>query len=544
MDWVTPAEGTRGFLTLLAPIAGAVATVMVGDALGHWAGDWGRRVIAGAFVCIAAVPAVRWGTWVTRTHTPRLVGATVVWVRSGQGAGRVFWVALTGCVLAMVWGHPLGHAFTGALFLLLFADVWARTSRGHHTHRSDLLTQAWEGQRAGTLTRVWDHHLAGIVQKDGRWVTRKGVPATKLTRSSLTQVNPLPDGGFRAVVALPTHTTATWRDLTVEAPRIAKAYGTSTRLVFAGPYRTGSARHGDLTVCHTDPLADPVPWREPSLNRHGLLTMGVLGNGDPLTTHLWRPGTGTPHWFISGATTTGKSSPVAVALMEAALSGRFVTILMDPAGGSSVPGFTTADAHRVTYFAAGPDDCLRMLRALAALTDALMAAGLVRGTPTRQTPGVLAFLDEAPVMLLDSKDKARKAFAAEARGYVSHLVRVGAKAKVSLGLCTQMPTIDQLGGEGAIRDQLISGHTYAFRSLSRNGVTALPGVSFADLAAIPQGQPGTGIHEGSSMLGRTLYADATSLATYDRLLTERGPWPVLPPPVHAAFTSALEGDRS
>lgn len=511
VDWFRPGSAVV-LRHILGATAGAVASIVVADILATYANGVGLQVLATLPCLVVSFLVARRGGALTRTYTERLIDGQPGGTVQGAWLGVVCLGFVAVGVTRAPWAGTdlLGTALVVGPWAVLALDAVTRFSVARQAEVAWYLAELEAGQHARQITEKW-------VAKIGRPVAR-GERASALTGTKLFAVEVLPRGGWQARVSFPERGKATWQSLADEAVHIAKVYRVNSDLVFAAPYRAGGARIGRVIVHKTNPLAEATPWRGPTLDSGGRYAAGLYVDGSRCVVRLWLPDkAGTPHWFVAGTTRSGKSGPVQVALSEALLSRRFVTVLMDPAGGYSVPQFTLSERHRVHHFAAGIDETLATLRALRAVADARLAAGLVGRNPGRAVPGVLAFLDEAPIMLIEAKGRQMKAKTVEARQLVSHITRVGAKVSMSLGLLAQQPTLDQLGGEGAIRAQLTAGHRFVFRILDKGGVSVFPGLPMDRLAAISPDMPGAGLLLHNPLDGRSGYVDAAGGRILDAL---------------------------
>lgn len=547
-DWLRPAYESGARFVAAVPTGVAIVGLVAGGVLHEALPAGGARVLGTLTVVLLGLLLVAKGcdlTSYTTVRVPtrgpgagRLAGAMVV--RRGGAEGRLAALLLTAGVVAGLWagpGQPVTYVFLGAAGVVLLLHTLARTSVAR------LEVEAWyrtEEARTADARKIRQRWATG----PGARRPNRGKPGP-LAGSDLGEVEPLADGGWRATVKFPDDTTATWETLDAERGRIAKRFGADRDLVFSGPCRSGQASRGVLLVHRSDPLAAPVPWRGPSLTRHGRVVVGRYADGSDAAIHLWRGRTGIRHGLVAGATGSGKSSPLGQLLVEARLSRRVFTVLLDAGGGHGIKG---GDVDHVDHLATTPEGITLALRAVVAVLRARTAAGLVNRVPTRSYPMLLVELDEAPNVLMTSPRQVTDPVTGEKRKanlaveYVSEITRTGRKVNVAIIPAVQQPTLDQLGGESALRAQMTAGNTWGFRITDAGGKGVLPGVAFRDLDRIPEGIPGLGHIPGEAqnpMRARAVFVDDQGLAIADQLDKEAGPRVVLDKVSAAAWASVM-----
>ncbi|GAA2773844.1 hypothetical protein [Saccharopolyspora taberi] len=287
------------------------------------------------------------------------------------------------------------------------------------------------------VVTLWDKHL--------------GASGKRLAGSQLTNVESF-EYGWTGLVELQTEDH--WHQILGVTKTVASVYDLPDGRVF--PEATGtSVRRAKLTVIERDPLEEVRRWQGPGLNESGTFPlMTPADGGEPLRYRLWTPGGGANHGLISGGTRSGKSKVLDVALTECAMSLITRPMIIDGGGGGSLVQWL----GRVEEYATNLNDAKELVKYLLNLASKRRPALIDQGggsiEPSEEHPLVPLFIDEAHEFLMADKE-----FVRLCERYAQQL----AKYAFGLHLSTQVPSLEQLGGSGALRGQLKTGTIVALR---------------------------------------------------------------------------------
>ncbi|MGW1676012.1 hypothetical protein [Saccharopolyspora sp. NPDC002376] len=294
-----------------------------------------------------------------------------------------------------------------------------------------------------------DHQVSD--ERVALWDTHLGANGKRLAGSNLTDVQPF-DFGWTGVVEL--QTGDHWHQIIGVIKTVASVYDLPDGRVY--PEATGtSVRRAKLTVIERDPLENVRRWEGPGLDERGSFPlMTPADGGEMLRYQLWNPGEGASHGLISGGTRSGKSKVLDVALTECGISPIVRPMIIDGGGGGSLPQWL----GRVDEYASNLKDAKELVRYLLDLAACRRPALIDQGggsiEPSEEHPLVPLFIDEAHEFLMADKE-----FVRLCERYAQQL----AKYAFGLHLATQVPSIEQLGGSGALRGQLKTGTIVALR---------------------------------------------------------------------------------
>jgi ribosomal protein S25 len=286
-----------------------------------------------------------------------------------------------------------------------------------------------------------------------------------LRKSRLTDVRKTKHG-IEARIILPPGVLTT-EDAIKATERIASAYEVPLSAVSIEAYRGGVANQAKLIIIDDDPLVTAISFPGPSLREDGSFDLGTYVDGETATMRLWRPKYGAVHMLLAGCTGAGKSGVYNVVLANATSSPLVTTWVLDPQGGQSMPEWM----DHVDWAARSTEEGLIMLQAA---YDVMMARSRHLATmefvdeqgntrrgrgyfePSEEMPLLTIVIDEAHQLLTDP----------DATKLVADIVKMARKCGVQLLLATQVPSVEELGGNSTIRDQLASGTAIVLRAQS------------------------------------------------------------------------------
>jgi ribosomal protein S25 len=286
-----------------------------------------------------------------------------------------------------------------------------------------------------------------------------------LRKSRLTDVRKTKHG-IEARIILPPGVLTT-EDAIKATERIASAYEVPLSAVSIEAYRGGVANQAKLIIIDDDPLVTAISFPGPSLREDGSFDLGTYVDGETATMRLWRPKYGAVHMLLTGCTGAGKSGVYNVVLANATSSPLVTTWVLDPQGGQSMPEWM----DHVDWAARSTEEGLIMLQAA---YDVMMARSRHLATmefvdeqgntrrgrgyfePSEEMPLLTIVIDEAHQLLTDP----------DATKLVADIVKMARKCGVQLLLATQVPSVEELGGNSTIRDQLASGTAIVLRAQS------------------------------------------------------------------------------
>jgi hypothetical protein len=258
----------------------------------------------------------------------------------------------------------------------------------------------------------------------------------------------------------------------IAEPRaLAAAWDKPQTEAYAEPHPSGVESRGYLTILKTGTLGGIQEWDGRGFGEDGIARVGRFADGADARIRLLVPRDGTRHGLAAGTTGAGKSAFLDL-LIRLALAGVIpvVPVILDPQNGQSLPQYR----GRLLY-AAGVDECARMLRGLHAgmLDRSARLAGMtwdddghrVRGMEFYDPqlsglPVVMPIIDEAP-MLLSGGGNAR--LAQEMVRIAGDAAKLYRKAGGSLWMVGQVPSLSEFGDQ-ALRSMLVGGNVVCLRT--------------------------------------------------------------------------------
>jgi hypothetical protein len=212
----------------------------------------------------------------------------------------------------------------------------------------------------------------------------------------------------------------------------------------------------------------------------GYFRIGAAVSGRPVRAQLLDPKLGARHLIVSGVTGSGKGGVLQLIALAAHLAGA-VIIYADPKGSSN-----PAIEKMAAYTGLGEDGAMGALLLTEALVDhRIDLTGQIKQKNFDPTcmPHVVFILDEAST-LLGEQARHRK----RATGAVAHIAKKSRSLGVSEVLANQLLQLAEIGGDAAIRDNLVgSGGSIMLRSDSsqRHLIDLPPGMESVNPADIP-----------------------------------------------------------
>lgn len=252
---------------------------------------------------------------------------------------------------------------------------------------------------------------------------------------------------------------------------IAAAWDKPQTEAYAEPAPTGVESRGYLTILEAGTLEEVREWDGCGFGEDGTARIGRFADAAAARIRCWVPRDGTRHGLAAGTSGAGKSALLDLLIWLALTSPvPVVPVILDPQNGQSLPQWR----DRLLY-AAGVDECARMLRGLHAgmMDRSRRLASMwwdddghrVRGMEffdprLSGLPVVMPIIDEAP-MLLSGGGNARLA---------QDMVRItgdGAKLYRKTGgsewLVAQVPSLSEMGDQ-ALRSMLVGGNVVCLRT--------------------------------------------------------------------------------
>jgi hypothetical protein len=159
--------------------------------------------------------------------------------------------------------------------------------------------------------------------------------------------------------------------------------------------------------------------------------------------------------------------------------------------GQSLPDWTAS----VDWFAAGTDAGLGMLRAAYAVMlwrNSILARRVWTDTKGRRRRGQAGFTPtpEMPLIDLIIEEAHTLLEIPEARDLVEKIAKMARKCGIKLTLIVQVPTLDQLGNSGTIREMVASGNVIVMRTGGRmSGQVAFQGTLAVEPNKLPKEMP-------------------------------------------------------
>lgn len=297
-------------------------------------------------------------------------------------------------------------------------------------------------------------------------------------------------------------------------------------------------RKAKIRLMKENPLKAGVPFPGTDAllpSDGGYFRIGTAVSGRPLRAQLLDPKLGARHLLISGITGSGKGGVLQLIALAAYLSGA-VIIYADPKGSSN-----PAIEQMAAYSGLGEDGAMGALLIMEALTQHrvdLTAKLKLKNFDRTVMPHVVFIMDEAS-MLLGEKAKHRK----RASAITANISKVGRSLGESEVLATQLIQLAELGGDSAIRDNIVgNGGSIMLRSDSsqRNLIDLPPGMETVNPADIPATWSGEEddalvytddvvIHDPESTFGLGYFMTTDGICAMGRSLTLEDATPHIDP---------------
>ena len=419
----------------LAPLY-VIVGVLIAGSVAHRSPDGRWYIVAGVVLGGAAIMFTR--KWVDRRieriYTAVALGVIGTWL-----------------LVAATWGTTRPIALAWLILGTALAVPWWAHFRIRPARPSREARKALRDRAVAHMTEVWAERVGGEKQI--------------LPGSRIANVRKIKHG-VEGTILLPPGVLTT-EDAIKATVRIASAFEVPLTGVTIEAYRGGVANQAKLIIIDDDPLTKALPFPGPSLREDGSFDLGTYVDGETATMRLWRPKYGAVHMLLAGTTGAGKSGVFNVVLANATSSPLVTTWVIDPQGGQSIPEWM----DHVDWAARSTDEGIIMLKAafevmmernryLATVEWEDEAGNQRRGRgyfePTEEIPLLTIVIDEAHQMLQDE----------DAAKLTADIAKMARKCGVQLLLATQVPSVDELGGNSTIRDQLASGTAVVLRSKS------------------------------------------------------------------------------
>ncbi|GAA3751714.1 helix-turn-helix domain-containing protein [Micromonospora maritima] len=352
---------------------------------------------------------------------------------------------------------------------------------------------------------------AKVLERMGVWtasvaIVAGALPGTHLVPETVEEIK----GGWRAVVASDLPGTVKPSKFVQAAEQVAGAYQVDIPDVSI-ELMPGNASQAILTVQRENPLAAIQHWEGPEATfdvETGVAFIGVHADGELVRYRFWNSG-GAWHDLISGATGSGKSELTNLLLAmerhayvlvpeevdgetKMVKKGLIVSRVIDPQFGQSFGDWQ----DYVDWFAHHLDEARILLqkteREMFARNRAfgrkkwwdenrkVWRRGQKNWKPTPDNPMISVTIDEAHMILKDP----------ECKRIVAMLGKMGRKVGIKLRLITQVPLLNELGGDMAIRDAVASGNVIVFRTANAlSGPVAFNGTLPASPNQLPREWP-------------------------------------------------------
>lgn len=143
--------------------------------------------------------------------------------------------------------------------------------------------------------------------------------------------------------------------------KIASLFGRSVTDAFPERFRHAPEHEAIITILDSNGLMQVREWDGTSINPDtGLAEIGDYPDGKPALFRFWTPDSGGTQSVVAGVTGSGKTALLYLLICIAVASEvPVIPLVMDPQEGQSLP-----DARGAVSYAAGPDECMVMLRAI------------------------------------------------------------------------------------------------------------------------------------------------------------------------------------
>lgn len=258
----------------------------------------------------------------------------------------------------------------------------------------------------------------------------------------------------------------------IAEPRaLAAAWDKPQTEAYAEPHPSGVESRGYLTILKAGTLGGIQEWDGRGFAQDGIARVGRFADGADARIRLLVPRDGTRHGLAAGTTGAGKSAFLDL-LIRLSLAGVIpvVPVILDPQNGQSLPQY-----RGKLLYAAGVDECARMLRGLHAgmLDRSARLANMtwdddghkVRGMEFYDPqlsglPVVMPIIDEAPMLLSGGGNAKLAQDMVRIAGDAAKLYR---KAGGSMWMVGQVPSLSEFGDQ-ALRSMLVGGNVVCLRT--------------------------------------------------------------------------------
>jgi S-DNA-T family DNA segregation ATPase FtsK/SpoIIIE len=229
-------------------------------------------------------------------------------------------------------------------------------------------------------------------------------------------------------------------DVTAKIPAIESGLGTVRGAVRVYPTPDDLANRCELRVLDTDPHADAIPWRGPSVTSiRQPIDLGPFEDAEPCRVLFLRR-----HAIFGGTTGSGKSGGLNVLMANLTACKDVVVWAIDLKKGMELKPWASC----IGRLATSPEQAAALLRDAAAIMEAraeLLAATRRRvWDPSPDMPALVIIIDEYAELADDAPD---------AMSDTDSIARLGRAVAVTIVAATQRPTQKAMG-QGAVRSQM------------------------------------------------------------------------------------------
>jgi S-DNA-T family DNA segregation ATPase FtsK/SpoIIIE len=244
--------------------------------------------------------------------------------------------------------------------------------------------------------------------------------------------------GWRARLRLARGQTIT--DVTAKIPAIESGLGTCRGAIRVYPTPDDQANRCELRVLDTDPHADAIAWREPSVTSiTEPIDLGPFEDAAPCRVLFLRR-----HGLAGGSTGSGKSGWLNVLMGNLVACPDVVIWAVDLKNGMELRPWSSC----IDRLATTPGQATALLADAVAILHAraelLAATGRRVWQPSPGMPALVIVIDEYAELADDAPDAIRHA---------DSIARLGRAVAVTLIAATQRPT-QKVMGQGAVRSQM------------------------------------------------------------------------------------------
>jgi hypothetical protein len=358
-------------------------------------------------------------------------------------------------------------------FLLIGFIVWSLGWWSHHRIRprtaDDPRVQLW-----GDYVACTDGPLPKAVLHDVLPITAAqyaaGAQAVGVTTGGGTS-EPI---GWTGTSSLPPGKNTATRAM-AKVEDVASAFSLDAQSVVLEPVDPPRADRVKVSVYEHNPLRNVLPWPGPHLfdPETGIVPVALYQDGQHALYRYYRRGSGPVHDLIAGTTDAGKSRLLDM-FLAIERHNWMVSFVIDPQEGASLPVWKDQpDGSRAVHgYARNVTEGLSLLKAIYAEMKArnrFMANyewtdekgrtryGLDHFDPafwaTREDPADRLCL---LCLTIDESHELLNEPSGQGKGRAEDIGKMARKCGIKLRLVTHVPTLDQLGGSGTLRDMVKS----------------------------------------------------------------------------------------